>query len=54
MEFSIVILYIIKFIFRCEAILDLTCDYLERSMNLDDENIPFRANCNSTIFSNLA
>jgi len=36
------------------AILDLTCDDLERSITLDDENIPASANCNNTIFSNLA
>jgi len=38
-------LYTIKFIFRCGAILDLTRDDLERSMTLDDRNIPFSAKC---------
>jgi len=53
MKFSAVILYIIKFIFRCGAILDLTSDDLERSMTLGDY-IPFSANCYNTIFINLA
>jgi len=48
-KFSTVILFIIKFIFRYGSILDLTCDDLERSMTLDDENLPFSANCNNTM-----
>jgi len=54
MKFSTVILYIIKFSFRCGAILHLTCDDLERLVTFDyeNENIPFSANCNNTIFSN--
>jgi len=43
-----------KVYFQMGAILDLTCDDLERSITLDDENIPASANCNNTIFSNLA
>jgi len=54
MKISTVVLYIIKFIFRCGAIFYLTRGDLERSMTLDDENMPFSANCNNAIFSNLA
>jgi len=36
MKFSTVILYITKFIFKCGAILDLTCDDFEKSMILDN------------------
>ena len=48
------ILCILKFIFRDGAILDLTCDDLEGSTTLDDENITFSANCNNTIFNSLS
>jgi len=45
MKLSKVHLYTIKFIFRCGAIFDLTCDDLERSITLHNENIPFSAKC---------
>jgi len=54
MKFSTVILYVIQFIFRHGAIFNLTCDDLERSTILDNENIPFNPDYNNTIFSNLA
>jgi len=45
MKFSTVHLYTIKFIFRCGVISDFTRDDLERSITLDDRNIPFSAKC---------
>jgi len=54
MKYFTVFLYIVKFIFRCGVILHWIFDDLEMSMTLDDENIPFWANCDNTIFSNLA